>query len=210
MNQPNSENQAPYIVIDGFLSTRYFNAIKAEVESNDFPWYYRGNITNLDRHDKSLVWSEQAAQKQQFAFGFEHAITDRSGAKLSTMYDLLSGFYNDLLDLTSAKSLAKSRLDMTTICPDGYQHTPHVDLYEPHLASVFYLTDSDGSTTLYDEKVYSFESYMNDISFDNLNVLTTVEPKENRLLIFDGEYLHTGSSPATSKNRVIINTDLRT
>ncbi|QPB07924.1 DNA endonuclease V [Synechococcus phage S-H38] len=209
MKTPNNENP-PYIVIDGFLSTRYFDMIHEEVLNDNFPWYYRGNITNLDRHDKSEQWNEQAAQKQKYSFGFEHAITDRSGARLSDIYATLTGFYSDLLDLTGARNLAKSRLDMTTICPEGYTHTPHVDLYEPHLASVFYLTDSDGPTTLYDERVYSFESYMNDISFDNLKVLTEVEPKENRLLIFDGELLHTGSSPATHKNRVIINTDLRT
>jgi hypothetical protein len=35
-----------------------------------------------------------------------------------------------------------------------------------------------------------------------------IKPKENRLLVFDGSYLHTGCSPAKYKNRVIINTDL--
>lgn len=203
------QTKEPYLIIDGFLSKRYFDAILSEITNIDFPWYYRGDITNLNRHNKSTVWSQKAALQQNYSYGFEHSITDRSGAKLSPMYDILQGFYNDLLDLTGGKSLAKSRIDMTTYSPDGYVHTPHVDLYEPHLASVFYFTDSDADTIIYDQKVYTYETYIEEINFDELVELKRVQPQANRLLIFEGEYLHTGSSPVEYKNRMILNTDIR-
>jgi hypothetical protein len=34
-----------------------------------------------------------------------------------------------------------------------------------------------------------------------------ISPKANRLALFDGDYLHTGSSPRKYKNKILINSN---
>jgi hypothetical protein len=38
-------------------------------------------------------------------------------------------------------------------------------------------------------------------------ILERVSPKANRLVLFDGNLLHTGSSPTKHKNRILINSN---
>ena len=57
--------------------------------------------------------------------------------------------------------------------------------------------DADGDTILYNEEQSS----------DEYTVKTTVTPKKNRLFVFDGNLYHTGHSPMTYQNRVLINSN---
>tara|TARA_Y100000592_G_scaffold3722_1_gene5351 strand:- start:1353 stop:1859 length:507 start_codon:yes stop_codon:yes gene_type:complete len=66
--------------------------------------------------------------------------------------------------------------------------TPHVDSDEPHTVLLYYVCDSDGETVL----------------FKNKKIYKKVEPKQGRLLIFDGKTLHTAYQP-TKNIRCILN-----
>ena len=93
---------------------------------------------------------------------------------------------------------------MTMYNPNQHMHEPHIDVNEPHVAAVYYVNDSDGNTVLYKQR-----SEVNDRSTfpEQLDVLIEVEPKANRLLMFDGSLIHTGHSPSKTNSRVIINSD---
>ena len=80
---------------------------------------------------------------------------------------------------------------MTVYCPESYQHERHVDMEEENTTCIFYLNTSDGNTSIYDR--------------NGTTLLKEIEPIENRLVIFDGKYLHAGHSPSKNKNRVLIN-----
>ena len=42
---------------------------------------------------------------------------------------------------------------------------------------------------------------------ETLTIQKEIEPKANRMLLFNGKYYHTGHSPANHNTRVLINTD---
>lgn len=186
-------------IIDDFLSKPYFSEIKDRIEnpSYDFAWYYKPDITDyeyVEETDKNLKLSK---------FGFNHVIMMMDNITDPEYYLLLTGFYGNLLEETGCSELIRSRFDMTTFSPFKVMHAPHTDLDYPHVTSIFYLTDSDAETVIYNEK-YDGNPYP-----EKLTVKKKILPKENRLLIFDGLYFHTGYSPSNYKRRVLINTNLK-
>jgi hypothetical protein len=60
--------------------------------------------------------------------------------------------------------------------------------FRGNIATVYYVNDSDGDTIFKDSK-------------------EKITPKANRLIIFDGSLLHTGSSPKNSKTRILLNSN---
>ena len=91
---------------------------------------------------------------------------------------------------------------MTVYTPGGRMCDNHVDNPFPHIATIFYLNDSDGNTVIYNEK---FEKEGDTDS--ELTIQREIEPKENRLVVFDGLYIHTGHVPTKHNNRVILNSN---
>ena len=186
-----------YKVIDNFLSPRYFEMIQREVLEGDHIWQYQGNVTKYRREDPG--------EESLFDFGFNHTILFEG--KSSHLHPFLASFYADLLLETDTQRVVRCRLDMVTHTPNKHKHPPHVDFFYPHIASVFYLTNSDAETVLYNERsTNEKEFYATD--FSALTEMVRVRPRANRMLIFDGSYLHTGHSPSDCKRRVLINTDL--
>jgi len=186
-------------VIDDFLPQPYFEMIRDKITHCSFPWYFKKDITypSID----SLL------NKNLNSYGLDHFVIEDNESCNVEMSSLLSGFFGSLMLITERSKISKCRIDMTLHTKPKYKHTPHVDMFTDHIASVFYLTNSDGETEIYDEICYSMDQYVN-TDFSKLTLTHQVEPKENRLLLFDGKYLHTGHSPFRTKNRVIINTDL--
>ena len=116
---------------------------------------------------------------------------------------LLTDLLNKMKTGISCENIVRSRLDMTVYTPGGMRCDPHVDSPHPHVATIFYLNDSDGNTVIFNER---FEGSA-EIDESKLTVQKEVEPKANRLIIFDGHYIHTGHVPAHHNNRVILNSN---
>jgi hypothetical protein len=186
-----------FTIVDNFLSPRYFSRLKEVIESHHFSWHFKKDITWPKDPNDTL-----------YSYGFDYWLIENYQVYESDVFNILEGFYCELLDITECSKISKSRIDMVTYSPEKHQHTIHVDEYFPHIASVFYLTDSDAETILYNTQCFSADQYYNNVDFAKLEVVTKVKPKDNRLLFFDGSYLHTGCSPSKYKNRIIINTDL--
>ena len=70
----------------------------------------------------------------------------------------------------------------------------HTDLHYPHWVCLYYVTDSDGDTIL-------FES-------DAKTELTRITPKKGRVVFFDGSIPHCSTKPSKS-TRVIVNFDFK-
>ena len=68
------------------------------------------------------------------------------------------------------------------------KHQKHIDDPGKHTVMLYYVTDSDGPTQIYNGK-------------EKLDV----EPKKGRAVIFPGEYYHNSSSPKNHKNRIVVN-----
>jgi len=90
-----------------------------------------------------------------------------------------------------AGDLLRVRHAVSTMVPKARIHAKHIDTGFPHYVCLLYLLDSDGNTVLYQP--------------DSNLVLTEVQPKKNRLLIFDGALYHSSSPPSKHEHRIIGN-----
>ena len=106
-----------------------------------------------------------------------------------------------ILDVTDCDLIWRARADMVTWSKEDFIHPAHIDFPFPNKASVLYVNESDGDTILYNVKRTDVATYKDLKEYDR------VSPKTNRLVIFDGDLLHTGCSPTKHKNRILINSN---
>lgn len=79
---------------------------------------------------------------------------------------------------------------------------PHVDIADfKHLVILYYVTDADGETVIYDNQFVENEKIPN---FEDLKEKQRVMPKQGRVVCFDGFYWHTSQQPSKG-TRCIIN-----
>ena len=79
---------------------------------------------------------------------------------------------------------------------------PHIDLANfKHLVILYYVTDADGETVIYDNQFKDGEPIPN---FSELKEKQRVTPKQGRVVCFDGYYWHTSQQPSQGV-RCIIN-----
>jgi Rps23 Pro-64 3,4-dihydroxylase Tpa1-like proline 4-hydroxylase len=123
-----------------------------------------------------------------------------------------SRFYKNLIDLFVPKINQKANIEVKDVYyVRSFLQIPleakfykernnvHVDIPQKHIAAVYYVTDSDGDTVIYDN------TYGEDVK--TLQRHKTVTPKAGRMVFFDGSRYHCSSQP-TESARCIINFDL--
>jgi hypothetical protein len=183
------------VVIDNFLPNFEYQRINRFVNSESFFWYFEKNISNPD------------SKSSFYDYGFENWICDENRYNNREDKSIFDPLFSRLFDLTKRKNIHRCRFDMTTYSPVKYKHRAHVDDFVDHLVSILYFSNTDAETIIYENKCYTKEEYYN-YDFNSLKVLRSVEPKENRMLLFDGRRLHTGHSPSDCVNRILLNTNL--
>lgn len=179
-------------IIDNFLSKTYYNQIFDLMTSNNFPWFYNPNISY-----------DNGNQKLNYEYGFFHIFINNNGQAISPFSDFIKPLLYQIMDSTNTKKIIRTRGDMVTYKSKKIVHQAHIDFENSDLLNnksvVFYINETDGNTILYNEK------YSQDFKIKKLTINTEVNPKPNRLLIFDGNILHTGCSPIKYANRILIN-----
>ena len=183
-------------VIDDFLTKEYLEQLQSTIDSVYQPWFYQPNITSVEEYN------------HLGHHGFNFWIIEEPNHLTNHPS---SQIFNPLLvkmkGLIESKNILRSRLDMTLYAGRSKRSDPHVDSVKPHTATIFYLNDSDGDTVIYnqvydpqkDQKHYSIKRW--------LTVKKRIQPKANRLLIFDGKYIHTGHTPSKHNKRILINSN---
>lgn len=107
----------------------------------------------------------------------------------------------------SIQKLIRIRAGMTTRTPYPVVHAPHVDWDNFHMTALYYVNDADGETIFYQEtrdenlEISSFE-WSQDKKF---TVAKKVQPKADRMVIFDGRIYHSSTSPTNTDYRITIN-----
>lgn len=190
------------LIFDDFLPTRYANELEAQVLDPAFPWNYNQSIEYNESNN----------------IGFFHVIMNymNHDAQPYIERDVLALFYPltfILEDKTGVpfNSMIRMRLGLFTKRMNGTEtHRPHVDYRFEHTVALYYLTDSDGPTHLYNERrdAEPFENFVEGPQVpppEEFTLQTTVEPKKNRLLLFDGLQYHSSSSPQNHNHRIALN-----
>lgn len=191
------------LVIDDFLTLSYHQTIFNIVTSKNFSWNYVHNVTSATV-EENLYGNG--------SFGFQHDLIRYYRGEVIENISGFQPFVMALLfqikDIIGAESVIRSRVDMTMYNPEKFMHGVHTDLPGlSHWSSVYYVNDSDGETFIYDSHEDDCPITEADLSISNIKEV--VQPKANRVVIFDGNYYHTGHSPSEHKNRIIINSNFK-
>ena len=80
---------------------------------------------------------------------------------------------------------------------------PHIDIDGLHYTSIYYTNECNAPTIIYNEKSMSSPV---DLSL-KLTVKEKIYPKENRLVVFPGNYIHTGMCATDVPYRILINSN---
>ena len=179
-------------IIDNFLDQEYFDKIQSHIESAHFPWNYMDNITRYAGSNECMDLG---------MYGFNRYIINPHGKPhdLGSFHHLI----NEMIRVIGL-NIFRSRLDMTVNRGNSIILDPHVDVLYPHISSILYINDSDGNTIIYNQKYND-----NDKFNQQLTVQKEIEPRANRLLIFDGMYIHTGCTPSKHNRRILINSNFK-
>jgi len=179
------------LVIDDFLTPSYHKNLKQTIENVSFKWKYLQNVTSYGDNEGTLN-----------DYGFSHTIFNaRTGELESEHAQFFEPFMFQVSDTAKCNGALRCRVDMVThSSKEEFIHEPHVDFIgRQNVSSVYYVNDSDGDTIIYNEKEGA--------KLDNLTIKQRVSPKANRLLLFKGEFIHTGSTPLKNKRRILINSN---
>ena len=171
-------------IIDNYLTQSYHKEIQDLLTGSDFPWFYNRNIND----------NENTNSKALNVYGFTHIFYKDSSFRDSRYATFIKPMLLNLKDTVNCDYVLRSRADMVTWSYKEFIHDAHVDFYFPNVATVFYINDTDGDTIIYKQS-------------HPLEIKERVNPKANRLVIFEGDVLHTGSSPTKHKNRILINSN---
>lgn len=184
-------------VIDNFLTKSYHKELLDLMSSANFSWYYNENISYRSGENPENV------TPRFDEYGFSHIFWDDNGMRDSNTSLLWKAGLYQILDVTNSDYILRSRGDMTMFSPNEFIHDAHVDYFFKNISTVFYVNDSDGDTIFYNQRHTSKEQTFP----EKLDIIDRVSPKANRLVIFEGDIIHTGSSPNKHKNRIIINSN---
>jgi hypothetical protein len=197
-------------IIDDFLPEPLFERLNNAVTSFDFPWFYLKDTTYRNKYsDNEALWDDGFScliylQKVDENFEFKCPAYDEFVPLLAHCEFALGSEYK-----MNALARVKANLTTTSITEEPFE--PHVD--QPDVAmktAILYMNDSSGPTYIYDYKCpvgsttnKALEIYRK--NKDEFKVLVAVPPKRNRMILFDGDYYHSGSRPTTNKYRININ-----
>ena len=85
-------------------------------------------------------------------------------------------------------------------------NSPHIDHpVSPHLVGLYYLNDTDGSTKIWSQQHTNWGKEADILSINNCDLLTEIEPKKNRMAIFNGAHYHSSMLPSITQLRYTVN-----
>jgi len=187
------------IVFKGAVPNEMFTNLKAEIFSDGFPWFYTGTTLG------------ERTTPDKFGYSFFHNAYfyddndgySMIGKKLEECIIEALRYINQPIS-----KMLRIRLGLITVTQDTVVHTPHIDFPFEHKTGLLYLNNCDGDTILYDKKYntdYDKDEYDQMVRNDPGEPITTFNPEENKLVLFDGLLYHSSSSPTTSDRRVVVN-----
>lgn len=170
------------IIIDDVIPESSQILVENQILHHDFPWCYASGISKGDGSDKNSGFSNLVySDAKNFEIKNEIAFK----LLLPIVYIGVKKAYEK-----NIAALKRIRLGMFIKNQNGKKfHLPHIDQEFFHYAMLYYVTDSDGPTTF----------------FDDLLIREKVEPKRGRCVIFDGSIYHSSACPEKHDRRVTCN-----
>ena len=175
------------MIIENLLPNRLKKELCEILTSESVMSWYWGDIVYLESEKE---YSE--LNLFQFTHVFYENLKPASG--LFPLTQTILGFFEKETNI-EIKSIFRIKANLTTrnvLSNRQIKLLEHRDIEcgvdKNYISLIYYVNDSDGDTIFKDSK-------------------EKITPKANRLIIFDGSLLHTGSSPKNSKTRVLLNSN---
>lgn len=183
------------LIIDNLLPQKYADEIERHFLDSTFPWAFNTTVEVADEDTNQI--------------GFSHIVLFYPDYIEKDLTSLLLPLTYIMEDKSGIECNAINRIRIGLFPKDTQgplHHKPHVDYTTPHYVGLYYVNDSDGPTHIFNERVIPDNSNLkHSVSADQLTLQTTVEPKKNRIVIFDGLQYHASSSPKDHYYRMAIN-----
>ena len=182
------------IVVDDFLDKISFKKIKESLLLQD--WYFNPDIT---------FGYDQGDSKKHYGF-YSMIVDEGSPDQYSNTPSswLIFTLNEKIKSQFNFNTVERCRIDMTTYRgEDQVTFKRHIDMEGFHYTSIYYTNECNAPTIIYNEKSMSSPV---DLSL-NLTIKEKVYPKENRLVVFPGNYIHTGMCATDVPYRILINSN---
>ena len=182
-------------VFDNIINLNYQTRIKellvGEGTFNNLclPWYFTLDIT----HSEELEGQGRCAFVHNFAHPDEGIISSFHPLFLKLIKNSCKKIKVEKVNILQGKTLFELPKSKVLNIPDD----PHINFHEKHFSMIYYVSDSDGDTIIYNEKEKS-KSY---------TIKERVSPKQGRVVLFDGALFHTDEEPKEGR-RCIVRYDL--
>jgi len=175
------------IIIDNILDEYDADMIENTLTSENFPWGIQKNTVSFD----DIVDGHRDMPYMT------HIFTE-NGHVMSPYIHIPMCILQTLAEKTGRHYTDTIRIRANLTHPACGERLPtpiHTDNMRPHHVIIYYPIDSDGDTIIYTDA-------------SGKEILMSVAPKKNRILIFDGSYNHCAVPTKDHHMRMVINYNL--
>lgn len=192
-----------YVVDDNAVSKEVMYAVDKQLTNTYFPWYLNINGSSDyedTRHFAKIIPNVEEHERFVHVFMRNGEIVSDHLGVIPMLFEqaITKHFREGEIELIRCKA----NLNCSTAF-DAIQ-TPHIDRDDDHYVMIYYVNDSDGDTTIYNEEWDG--SIAKPLS---LTVKDVVSYKKGRCVIFKGSHYHSGSFPKLHDSRIVINFNFR-
>jgi len=184
-------------VLDDIIPGNYQELIKESLfDTLNHPWFLKRSLSESTTGNLNPAFTQ--------APGLANVFFNEEGILHNQIYNLFLPVVLTACEKINFKfnSLVYGRsfLQFPLTTHQGITN-PHVDIPIPHLVCLYYVMDSDGETVFFNK--------MDDPpgsprpSFDNYEIANKVEPKQGRIVLFNGSVYHANTLPKNNMRCVI-------
>jgi hypothetical protein len=184
------------LIDDNFLSNEEISNLNALITRQQAEVYWTfSTYTATEDDNRSVAFRDGLTYDSHQMI---HNIDDSSPLHEAVM-SMFEKFVNKH-DISVDKILRCKANMLSRTLPENItkHHLAHVDTNIKHMVFLYYINDSDGATTIFNE-VY------NGMPIKSLSTASRIDPKAGRGVLFDGRHLHSSSSPIASEHRMVVN-----
>lgn len=186
-------------VYDDILETSESDHIEQFLKDPRFPWFFADTENHSTVHPEYFYSDSDSNSRETVLLGHSFYL---NGEQQSLNYKISDFILDRFIGRSGIafKSLIRSKANLQFKSAEfdrtNYT-TPHVDSLSPHSVLIYYVSDSDGNTVLFDRKLGQDKK--------EYNIIKEIEPKKGRFLLFDGKHYHAAKFSLLSEARININ-----
>ena len=166
-----------YKVIDNLLTEEQSNLIENTLIGENFPWFISGTIPTTPSIDNNNFWKTETAETEKL---FSHFFYDNLSVN--------SNYFNciePIIQLINPVSLMRIKANLQWKTDTNLRQGFHKDTLYDNLVGIYYVNTNNGKTLFEDG--------------------TEINSVKNRLLIFKGSSVHSGTTCTDKNFRCVIN-----